>query len=577
MNQLSTIEPVADPAERAAGDVPFEHVPVLIVGAGLSGLSTATFLGVHGAPALVIERHPSTSTAPKARGQMPTVMEALKIADIDDAVREAGFDLHEPMEIVIGRTVAGEPLQTLLQSFDFDLSAITAAGMGMAGQERTEAILARRATELGAEIRFNTELVSVDLRDDGVLAVLRDVVTGSQRRVFADYVVASDGWRTGLRDVAGIGVHGHGSVSQWMSLVFRADLGDVFDREFGLVYLQNPELHGGAGVFGTTDDAGRYIFSFGFDAATEGPDDFDHDFCVEQIRIGMGMPELDVRLDDVAETEFAHRLADRYSAGRILLVGDAAHVMPPTGGQGGNTAVLDGFSLGWKLAAVVNGQAGPGLLDSHDLERRPYGEMIADWQYQNLLHRMTPGGAEKHGAGEHGADRRSDDDHGDVDHDRGEQDGAGDNNEIGMMFGYRVVGGAVCLEPDDDHQQFENGFLPTGRPGSRVPQLWLTNDGVRTSIIDRLGRSFVIITASVDWREAAAHATAELGLPIEVVVVDDRQLDDHETSWTDRYGIGENGATLIRPDLFVGWRTAAPASPASTEELIKALSTVLSR
>ena len=546
-----------------------EHVPVLIVGAGLSGLSTATFLGVHGAPALVIERHPTTSTAPKARGQMPTVMEALRIAGIDTQVRDAGFDLHKPMEIVIGRTVAGEPLQTLLQSFDFDLSSITSAGMGMAGQERTEAILARRATELGAEIRFNTELVSVDVGEDGVLAVLRDVVSGRERRVLADYVVASDGWRTGLRAEAGIDVHGHGSVSQWMSLVFRADLGEVFaDREFGLVYLQNPELHGGAGVFGSTDDAGRYIFSFGYDAATESPADFDRDFCIEQIRVGMGMPGLQVSLDDVAETEFAHRLADRYSAGRILLVGDAAHVMPPTGGQGGNTAVLDGFSLGWKLAAVVNGQAGPGLLDSHDPERRPYGEMIANWQYQNLLHRMTPGGAEEHGADQHPAE----DDHRGQDQERvGQGDG---DNEMGMMFGFRVVGGAVCVEPDDDHQQVENAFRPTGRPGSRVPQLWLNTDGKRTSVIDRLGNSFVIITASTAWQDAAARVTAELGLPLEVVVIDGRQVEDDQAPWTDRYGIGEHGATLIRPDLFVGWRTDARAS---ADELIKAMRTLLSR
>ena len=529
-----------------------EHVPVLIVGAGLSGLSTAMFLGLHGTRSWVVERHPSTSTAPKARGQLADVMEALRIAGVAEEMQAAGFDIGKKMEIVIGRTVTGEPLQQLVEDLNFDLSAVTPAGMAMTSQERSEPILAGRATELGARVQFNTELLSYTVEADGVSAVLRDLADGTTRNVTADYLVAADGWRTRVRGQAGIGTHGHGAVSHWVNLVIRVDLGELFaDREFALVYLQNPGLHGGSGVFGTTDEPGRYVFAFGFDPEQQAIEDFDRQTCIEQVRIGLGLPDAEVTIEDFAETEFAHRLADRYVADRVLLVGDAAHVMPPTGGQGGNTAVMDGFYLGWKLAMVVKGQAGPGLLQSHDSERRPYGEYIADWQYRNLLHRMTPTGAE--------------------DHDQEEVEG---QDELGSMLGYRVVDGAVCAEPGDDHEFLENVFTPTGRPGSRLPHLWLDRGGDQVSVIDLLGRSFVLLTAAPAWRSAAAEAADRLGVPITVQVIGDTDLVDPTGRWTQTYGIGDQGASLIRPDRFVGWRTDEPAS---AQLLITALETVLSR
>jgi 2-polyprenyl-6-methoxyphenol hydroxylase-like FAD-dependent oxidoreductase len=452
--------------------------------------------------------------------------------------------------------VLADPIQTLVQSFDFDLSAVTPAGMAMTSQERAEPILARRARELGATVRFGTELESFHQDPDGVTAVLRDVAGGRRWTVRADHLVAADGWRTSIRPAAGIGVHGHGAVSHWINTVFRADLGSRLfaDRQFGLVYLQNPELHGGAGVFGSTDDPGRYVLAFGYDPATESDEDFDADRCIEQIRIGIGLPDLQLELEDVAPTEFAHRLADRYVAGRVVLAGDAAHVMPPTGGQGGNTAVMDGYYLAWRLAMVINGQAGPQLLDSYDTERRAYGEFIAEWQYRNLLHRMSPGGADgQQGDGADGAD------------------GA---DELSSMLGYRVVDGAVCAEPDDDHAFTENVFVPTGRPGSRAPHAWLDRGGQRLSTRDLFGRSFVLITGTQQWQPAAASAADELGVPIDVQAIGVAGLDAVGDQWASRYGIGDPGASLVRPDGFVAWRSSGPAS---AEELIKAMRTVLCR
>ena len=526
-----------------------DHVPVLIVGAGLAGLSTAMFLGLHGVRSLVVERHAGTSNQPKARGQMPTVMEAFRIAGIDQQVADAGFDIGKPMEIVIGPTATGRPFQTLIESFDFDLADLTPARMAMTSQEAVEPILMRRAIELGAEVSFRTELIDFEATDQIVTAEVSDT-SGHRRTITADYLVGADGWRTKVRGTAGVGWHGRGRLSSWVGTIFRADLGSVMTgHEMRLVYLQNPELHGSTGAFTVTDEPGRYVFTFAFDPQHETVADFNADYCIEQIRIGIGDPEIAIEVLDIVETEFAHRLADRYVAGRVALAGDAAHVMPPTGGQGGNTAVLDGFDLGWKLAMIIKRQAGHGLLDSYDAERRPYGEWIADYQYQNLLHRMSPGGAEQADA-----ERQLD--------------------PLDLMFGARVVDGAVCAEPDDDHGFLEPARKPTGRPGSRVPQLWLRKDSVRYPILDLLGRSFVILTADPAWSAAAATVADDLGVPLQLHVITEGDVADPGPDWTARYGIGRNGASLIRPDRFVGWRTADAPDPAA---LAAALRRILCR
>jgi hypothetical protein len=211
---------------------------------------------------------------------------------------------------------------------------------------------------------------------------------------------------------------------------------------------------------------------------------------------------------------------------------------------------MDGYYLAWRLAMVIKGQAGLRLLDSYDAERRPFGEFIADWQYRNLLHRMTPGGAESEDRGGDGFER------------------------LGSMLGYRVVDGAVCAEPDDDHAFIENAFAPTGRPGSRAPHVWLDRDGTTVSTRHLFGRSFVLLTGSDDWRAAAEAASTELQVPVDVQVIGSGSLTDPGGRWASLYGVGDHGASLVRPDGFVAWRSSASAS---TEELIKALRTLLCR
>jgi putative polyketide hydroxylase len=520
-----------------------DRVPVLIVGAGLAGTSTAMFLGLHGVPSLLVERHPSTSNQPKARGQSWHAMEALRIAGVADRVRDAGYDVDLGMPIVIAESVTGRRIHEVLPEEWPDWSHLTPERLAMASQERTEPILADRARELGAEIRFNARLESFAQDDDGVTATLRDLAEGTEWTVRADYLVAADGWRGEIRERLGIGVHGRGFLGHSVAVVFEADLADVVEgREFSLFYLQNPALGGGTGTFVSTDHPGRYVVMFGYDPEVEPFEDMAAERFIEQVRVAVGSPDLDVKLVDATPTGLAHRVADRFSAGRVFLVGDAAHTMPPHGGQGGNTAIMDGFYLAWKLAAVVRGYAGPALLDSHDVERRPYGEMVAGQQYTNMILRSMP----------HRAD--------------GTEDPPVPSEQA--LLGYRCPDGAVVPEPDEDGAYLEDPARPTGRPGSHAPHVWLDRDGARLSTIDLFGRGFVLLTESTEWARAADEVAGRLGVPLGAVLLGGTD------EWRTVYGVGPDGASLVRPDRFVAWRSRGAGS---ADDLERALRTVLSR
>src|SRR5882762_2697150 len=111
------------------------HVPVLIVGAGLAGTSTAMFLGLHGVPSLLVERHPSTSNQPKARGQSWHTMEALSYAGVADRMSAAGYDISLGMPIVIAQTVTGQPIHEILGTEWPDMSDFSPQQLAMASQE----------------------------------------------------------------------------------------------------------------------------------------------------------------------------------------------------------------------------------------------------------------------------------------------------------------------------------------------------------------------------------------------------------------------------------------------------------
>jgi 2-polyprenyl-6-methoxyphenol hydroxylase-like FAD-dependent oxidoreductase len=511
-----------------------ERTPVLVAGAGLAGLSAAMFLGVQGVRALVVERHPTTSIYPKARGQFPHTMEALRVAGVADHIMAAGPP-GVGFRIVVAESVTGRVYKDLIIDGNPDFGELSPAGWGNASQERTEPILLARARELGADVRFGTELVSFTQTDTEVQAVLRDA--RGEHQVTADYLVAADGHRSPIRHALGIGTPGRGDLGRSVGIVFEADLGRT---GFGLYYLQNPELPGAAGVVVSTDEPNRYALAVGY------REDVTEAEWLSMIRTATGVPDLNPVLvtEGVTNGYTSVRVADSFSKGRVHLIGDAVRVMPPTGGFGGNTAIMDGYYLAWKLAMVVRGEAGPGLLDSHDPERRPYADILVEQQYSAFVQRVRPDLADDSLA-------------------------APIDPMSTLFFGYRHLSGAIAPDPTEDGAPLENPEQPTARPGSRAPHVPLTSNGKPLSTRDLFGRNFVLLAGKTADKWLTTATDLNLRMDSYCVGVD---LQDPEGRFTKAYGITEDGAVLIRPDGFVAWR--AETANGNLEE---AVNKILSR
>ncbi|MEV0379129.1 FAD-dependent monooxygenase [Nonomuraea sp. NPDC050643] len=528
-----------------------ERVPVLVVGGGYAGLSAAMLLAWREVPVMLVERHPSTSIQPKAFGVGPRALELLRpVPGLESTLAGIWTGIGDNMRIAIAQTMV-DPNPHMIMNDEQEelafLADVTPAALVGAPQAEIERVLRVKAEELGADLRFSTELCSLEQDEDGVTARIRDV--DGERLVRADYVVAADGYRSPLRKLLNLPTSGKGELGRMCSIMFDADLtGLVREREVTLWYLQNEVF---TGVIVTGTGVGAHVLGVNY-AEGESAADFTDERCVELVRIATGRPELDVRVLDKATFGIGHVLADRYRAGRVFFAGDAAHTMPPTGGQGGSTALQDGCDIAWRLWLVLTGQAGAGFLDTYDAERRPIGTLTADAQLANLGVRMPP-------AARIGYPEPLDD-------------------PIGALLGHRYHSTAILNEPGDDGSLLEDPRVPNGRPGGRAPHVVLDWDGQRIAIGDLFGSSFVLLAdkqGGQAWMEAGRLVKERLGVELTRLLVND-ELMDVEGRFRERYGVGGGGAVLVRPDGYVAWRSPDPVTnPADTLE--HALRQILSR
>ena len=202
--------------------------------------------------------------------------------------------------------------------------------------------------------------------------MLRDVATGELRTVYARYLVAADGAHSAARRSLGIEMHGPDNLWEAVTALFRAPLWDlVGDHRYGLYSVAQPEVGGSFFPAGLGD---RWLYGRIWEPGAERLADFTEERLEHDIRAGAGSATVRPQIERIGDFTFAAQLAESFRRGNSFLVGDAAHRVTPRGGTGMNTAVHDGYDLGWKLAWVLRGWAGPELLDSYEAERRPVAE-----------------------------------------------------------------------------------------------------------------------------------------------------------------------------------------------------------
>jgi hypothetical protein len=305
------------------------------------------------------------------------------------------------------------------------------------------------------------------------------------------------------------------------------------DRNLSVVYVFNPNLVGFF-RFSIDGQAGFLVVNAVVDRdgnrSVAVGEDMSEGTCIEYCRLALGAPDLPIEIENVQRWSSMADWAERFAEGRVLLAGDSVHVMPPTGGFGGNTGVQDAYDLAWKLAAVLDGTAGPGLLDTYDAERRPVGSFTTEQAYTRYVLRLDPS--------------------------LGKENLMPIVDEAAVELGYRHLSSAVQPEPEDDGALWENPREPTGRPGMRAPHLPVDRNGSTTSLLDLFGRGFVLLAGAGggEWCDAARRVAGRLDLPIEAYR-EGADFRDASGRFGERYGIGEEGVVLVRPDGFVAWRT----------------------
>lgn len=398
----------------------------------------------------------------------------------------------------------------------FEPPEIGPAKLGSCPQDRVDRAALEQLRKLGGQVDFGSEVVA--LADGGVTLADGRVVTG-------DYVIAADGVHSRMRELLGIGMTGPGRIdrSHMLNVLFRAELPTP---PFSMTFLRNERA---SGILLKVDDAGRWVFHI-----PNGDPDTPVERLQQQIRDATGVTDAQPEIISKLPWSSTALVADRFRQGDVFLVGDAAHVVPQVGGFGLNMGIADGHNLAWKLAA-----GGDALLDTYETERR----QVALFTMRQVVIRTE--NRDLHWDNEPGR--------------------AADRAAVGMAgimipyIGYRYDSPAVIdPEPLPD---MENLALD-GAPGSRLPHRWLPDGRSTLDLVD----GFTLITGNeADHWLAAAH---ELGITAHAV-----------EGWAEAANIKENGAVLVRPDGFVGWRTPTTphGGPTSTEQLREVLDRLLCR
>nr|AGA01522.1 hydroxylase [Streptomyces sahachiroi]BFD84111.1 hypothetical protein StreXyl84_35120 [Streptomyces sp. Xyl84] len=521
------------------------RVPVLIVGGSLVGLSTSLFLGRLGVPHLLVERHSGTSIHPRGRGNNVRTMELFRVAGIEDAIKDAAALLAGNHGILQTPTLVGDAGEWLFKHIDpgGGMARFSPTGWCLCSQNDLEPVLLEGARALGGDLRYSHEMETFGQDADGVTATVRDRATDERYTVRADYLVAADGPRSPVRRHLGIGQSGPGDLFANVSVTFRSKLlADVVgERRFICCYLTDPEADG---ALLPVDNKEHWVFHAPWHPEHgETLDEFTEERLQRHIRRAVGVPDLDVEITGKASWRAAERVAEHYGAGRVFLAGDSAHEMSPTGAFGSNTGIQDAHNLAWKLAAVLQGWAGPGLLDTYDSERRPVATATSARASARSVEHSHPGFAPAPGIG-----------------------GGKRGGILNVVLGYRYPDGAV-VGADPGQDAVPDTMRLTGEPGTRAPHLWVHRSGTRVSTLDLYERTLVLLSdagSRTDWH-TAAQRIAQSGIPLnsyrfgaDLTCAEQSGPDSPPCDWAGTHGTTADGAVLVRPDGFVAWRAPGP-------------------
>jgi len=521
-------------------------VPVLIVGAGPVGLALAGDLGWRNVECCLIEKTDGSIYQPKMDMVGIRTMEFCRRWGITHWVENSPYPRDYPQDNVWLESLTG---------FEFGRERMVSKGeepcppqspqkRERCPQDMFDPILHRFAGQFSSvEFRYRTELLDLRESKAGVVAKLREVETGKEFELEAEYLVGTDGAASAVREKVGIAMHGEPVLTYTTNVIFRCrDLPSLHDKGKAYRFI----FIGREGTWLTIvaiDGADRWRMSIIGDKSKR-------EISESEIRVlivrAMGKP-FDFEIESIMPWVRRELVAESYGTDRVFLAGDACHLMSPTGGFGMNTGIADAIDLSWKLEAVIKGWGGQELLRSYGIERKPVAERAVNEASGNLGRMLV---ARKKGPPEVAFQPGPDGDaarkeYGDWYTDIMKREWYSTGIHLGFNYYHSPV---VCPDNSSEPLDEVSNFIQTGRPGHRAPHAWL-KDG--RSTLDLFGRGFVLLSFGARGAVGSifSQAARVRGFPLQIVDLSD------ETGLCELYGAN---FALVRPDGHVAWRGDRP-------------------
>ena len=544
---------------------------VLIAGGGPFGLMLANELGRRQIKCLVVDPKASTAFNPQANATQARTMEHFRRLGFAQEIRAQGLPPHHPTDITYLTRFSGIELARLRlptaaaapQAIKAMTGSWSAAELPHRVSQKFVEVTLRQHAEKWAsnDIRYGWKLESfkdesLSSNNTGSVASSHPIQASIQQvnsaepvslDVKAKYLIGADGARSFVRQELGIAWGGAtGFKRNFMGgkmLAVYLKAPHFYERNPNdrawMYVIVNPELRA---FIMSVDGVSEFAFhvQMADDAATEA-------LTAEDAKRLFAMAygqHIEIEILSMATWLAGHALvADSFQKGPIFLGGDAVHLFTPTGGLGYNTAVEDAVNLGWKLSAVLKGQAQSALLDSYEIERKPlairntgYAKQFADsiglFDADKELEEISP-------AGEQARRIASDYLNG---HARREF------NIPGVTFGGRYIHSPLIVEDGTQAPaDAANTYLSSACPGGRPPHTWLP-DG--SSLFDHFNFEWTLLVLGKDKSQLAqdalkfSEAASQCHLDFKVLSFDSQELLD----------LYEANLVLIRPDQIVAWR-----------------------
>lgn len=498
------------------------HHKVVVVGAGLVGLTLAIDLKLKGVPVVLLEKGETVSEGSRS------ICQAKRTLEIWDRLGAAAPMIERGVSWKTGKVFLGESLL-----YQFDL--LPEAGHKMPAfinlqQYYVEEDLIRRFVELGGEVRWRHALQRFEDRGDHIVAHVS--TPEGPYAITCEWLVSAEGVRSAVRQQLGLKYEGQLFEDKFLITDVRMQASFPPERWFWF----DPPFHDGqtALLHRQADDVWRIDLQLGWDADIEVEKDPDR--VAERIARMLG-PDVEFDLDWISVYVFQCRTLERYVHGRIIFVGDAAHQVSPFGARGGNAGVQDADNLAWKLSLVLDGKAPQTLLESYNQERL-YAARENILNSTRATDFMTP----KTNSSRIVRDvvlelART-------------QPFARALVNPGRLSVPAHLEGSALSTPDEDE------FDTTIAPGSPAPDAPILKKSKPGWLIDRLGGEFVLLYAGAKEDFAGPLGLPEV--PIRVLEVGDGGVEDAEGLIARRYELGPGAAYLVRPDQHVAARWRRP-------------------